>query len=156
METLHFEDFAEGRAFELGSREVTAEEIAAFAGQWDPQPFHLDEAAARASPFGGLVASGWHTCAVFMRLLIDGLFRRASSMGSPGVDSIRWPAPVRPGDRIAARAVVLSARPSRSRPDRGIVVLRCEARNGAGEPVLAMEAAVFIGRRPGAGRAPGP
>lgn len=148
METLHLEDFAEGRAFGLGSREVTAEEIAAFARDWDPQPFHLDEEAARASPFGGLVASGWHTCAVFMRLLVDGLFRRTAGMGSPGVDSIRWPAPVRPGDRITARAVVRSVRPSRSRPDRGIVVLACEAENGEGTPVLAMEATVFVGRRP--------
>lgn len=148
MQTLYLEDFTEGRAFELGSREVTAREIVAFAEQWDPQPFHLDPEAARASPFGGLVASGWHTCAVAMRLLVDGLFRRAASMGSPGMGGIRWPAPVRPGDRVAARLVVRSVRPSRSRPDRGIVAFTCEARNGAGELVLEMEATVFIGRRP--------
>ena len=138
MSKLYWEDFSPGRAFEHGPRRITREEIVAFAGRYDPQPFHLDDAAARDSIYGGLIASGWMTCGVLMRMLVDHVISPVASMGSPGVDELRWLRPVRPGDRLRARVTVLETRRSRSRPDRGIVRLHQEALNQDGEVVLSM------------------
>ena len=114
-----FDTLAPGDVLDLGSRQVTAAEIVAFARDFDPQPFHLDPAAAEASIFGGIVASGWHTCALTMRLLVDGFLSHTHSMGSPGVEQIRWLHPVRPDDTLTARIRVLEKQPSQSRPERG-------------------------------------
>jgi len=148
---LHFEDFAPGRAFALGPRAVSRDEIVAFAAEFDPQPFHLDEAAAEASLLGGLSASGWHTCATVMRMMVDGFLGEAASEGSPGVDEIKWLLPVRPGDTLAGEALVLEARRSRSRPNLGICRLRNTVRNGEARTVLLMEYAVMVRAAPEAG-----
>src|SRR5688572_26682859 len=117
----YFEDFTPGQTIELGRRSITRDEIIAFAREFDPQPFHLDEEAAKTTIYGGLIASGWHTAAISMRLLYDGLVKDTVSLGSPGVDELRWVKPVRPGDTLSARLTVLECVPSRSKPDRGIV-----------------------------------
>lgn len=145
----YFEDFKAGDVIELGSRTVTRDEIVAFAREFDPQPFHLDEEAAKRSIYGGLLASGWHTTALFMRIFYDGLVRDFASMGSPGIDEIRWPKPVRPGDTLSGRFTVLESTPSRSKPDRGVVRSLCELRNQHGEVVLTLVGMSLIGRRPG-------
>ena len=121
MAKRFFEDFKPGSVIEYGPRLVTREEIIAFAQQFDPQPMHLDDEAARASMLGGLCASGWHSCALAMRLIADGILHDADAMGSPGIDEVRWIVPLRPNDRITLRATVLSARTSRSRPQIGFV-----------------------------------
>ena len=146
---IYWEDLPEGTVIELGTRDVSREEILEFARMYDPQPFHTDEEAAKASIFGGLIASGWHTCAMAMRLLCDGLLRRAASLGSPGVDEVRWLKPVRPGDTLEARMEVVESRASRSKPDRGMVRSRWEVRNQAGEMVMTMEGMGMYRRRPG-------
>src|SRR5215207_10341286 len=122
----YFEDFEPGRVFELGEHRVTREEIVDFARRWDPQPFHVDEDAAQDGPFGGLIASGWHTCAIYMRLYVDSLLRDTAGMGSPGVDELRWLKPVRPDALLRARLTVLEATPSERRPERGTVLARME------------------------------
>ena len=147
----YLEDFAAGQEFDLGQRAVTRDEIVAFARMFDPQPFHVDEAAAGRSIYGGLIASGWHTVSLFMRLLVDGLLRDSASMGSPGVDEVRWPNPVRPGDVLTASAAIADVRQSRSRPDRGVVSTRYAMRNQDDAPVLAMKGVgMFRRREPGA------
>ena len=147
----YLEDFAAGQEFDLGQRAVTRDEIVAFARMFDPQPFHVDEAAAAHSIYGGLIASGWHTVSLFMRLLVDGLLRDSASMGSPGVDEVRWPNPVRPGDVLTASAAIADVRQSRSRPDRGVVSTRYAMRNQDDAPVLAMKGVgMFRRREPGA------
>lgn len=118
----HFEDYQAGEVFEFGDKLITREEIIAFATEYDPQPFHLDEDAARQSHFGGLVASGWMTCAVMMRMLVDHYISRVASMGSPGLEEIRWLKPVRAGDRLRVRVTITSTRLSASKPDRGFVL----------------------------------
>ena len=147
MTMLYLDDLAPGQVYELGRRTLGRDEIVAFACDWDPQPFHLDETAAAASIYGGLIASGWHTVCVFMRLYADGLLARAAAMGSPGVDELRWLRPVRPGDTLAARLEVLEVRPSRSRPDRGIMRARAEPLNQHREEVLSFVATLFFERR---------
>ena len=117
--TIYFEDFVVGDTMELGSVEVTSAAIIEFAERFDPQPYHVDPVAAEQSPFGGLIASGWHTCAMYMRLLCDGMVNDSSSQGGSGMDDLRWLAPVRPGDTLRARFTVLDARPSATKPDRG-------------------------------------
>ena len=144
---LYFEDFEVGQVFELGEKTLTKGEIVAFARDYDPQPFHVDEEAAEGSAFGGLIASGWHTAAVFMRLYADAVLSRAASMGSPGVDELRWLRPVRPGDALSARLTVLDAAPSASRPGRGTVHLLAEVYNGGGEKVMTMKARGLFARR---------
>lgn len=144
---LFLEDFAPGDGFRLGSRSLEAGEIVAFAREYDPQPFHVDEEAARASPFGGLIASGWQTGSVFMRLLVDGLLCRTASMGSPGVRDLRWPRPVRPGDVLSAAIRVEEVTSSRSRADRGSIRITGGLTNQDGEEVLAMTAVLIVGRR---------
>ncbi|HXG02878.1 MAG TPA: MaoC family dehydratase [Candidatus Binatia bacterium] len=148
MTTLYLEDFKPGDAFEFGRHTFTREEIVAFARQYDPQPFHVDEEAARRSIYGGLIASGWQTVGVTFRLAVEGLIGRVASLGSPGVDEIRWLRPVRPGDTITARAEVLEVRPSASKPDRGVIRIRYEALNQRGETVLTMVGVGLFGRRP--------
>ena len=133
---------------ELGSHAVTEQEIVEFARRWDPQPFHVDPEAAKESVFGGLIASGWHTGAMWMRLYVDSLLDAASSMGSPGVEELRWLAPVRPGDVLAGRLTVLETTPSERRPDRGTVRIRGEMVNQDGVTVLSMVSRGHFGRRP--------
>lgn len=147
-ETLYWEDFKLGESVEMGSHRFTAEEITAFARQFDPQPFHVDPEAARDSFYGTLIASGWHTCAVAMRLMCESYVNRTRSMGSPGVDNIRWLAPVKAGDTLRYRFTVLEARASRSRPDAGLMRTQWEAVNQDGVRVLSMEGWSMIGRRP--------
>lgn len=126
VELLHFEDFPVGEVFEFGNYMVTAEEIVEFAREFDPQPFHIDENAAKASLLGGLSASGWHVCAIIMRMMVDGYYGRTASMGSTGIDEMKWLKPVRPGDRLSCRRTTLEARVSAKRPEMGIVRLRYE------------------------------
>lgn len=128
-ERIHFEDFREGQVFELGTYKVTAEEIVAFAREYDPQPMHVDEEAASKTMMGGLIASGWHTCAIAMRLLVDGLFNRSTSIGGVSVDDARWHKPVRPNDMLRGRAEVIGLRPS-SKGGRGFVNFKCELFRG--------------------------
>lgn len=143
----YWEDFEAGQVYELGARTVTRDEIVAFAREFDPQPFHLDEEAAARSPFGGLIASGWHTAALFMRMYVDELINDTVSMGSPGVEELRWLVPVRPGDELRGRVTILEAAPSSTRPDRGTIRARMELLNQRDEAVLTMVARGFLGRR---------
>lgn len=148
MATIYWEDFVIGSAVEMGRHTFGEAEIIAFARQFDPQPFHLDPEAARHSPFGGLIASGWHTCALGMRLACESYVNRALSMGAPGVDAVTWPNPVRPGDTIVYKRIVLDTRPSKSRPEMGLVKSRWEAVNQQGETVMTLEGWAMFGRRP--------
>jgi len=149
MALRYFEDFRVGEVLALGSRQISEAEIIAFAREFDPQPFHVDPERARASVFGGLVASGWHTASLYMRLLVDGLVDMVqSSMGSPGVDKIEWLKPVRPGDTLSGRATIAELIPSKSRPDRGIIKTLGELRNQKGEVVMTIRGVGFFGRRP--------
>ena len=145
--TWAFEDFVEGGEIDLGAKDVTAEEIVEFAGEFDPQPMHLDEAAGKASILGGLSASGWHTCAIFMRLLCDAFLLNSTSQGAPGVDRIKWKKPVLAGDRLNGRTTVLSRRESKSRPSIGLVAFRSELFNQRGEPVFELENTVMFLKR---------
>jgi acyl dehydratase len=147
MPTRYFEDFEAGETIELGNVEVSEDEIVEFARRYDPQVFHVDAERAKDSIYGGLIASGWHTAALCMRLLVDGVFGDSSAMGSPGVDELRWLKPVRPGDVLAGRLTVLERVPSRSKPDRGIVRFRAELDNQHGETVLRFDALAMMGRR---------
>jgi acyl dehydratase len=127
---------------------VTHDEIVTFALQFDPQPFHTDDEAARRTFYGGLLASGWHTTAILMRLLWETFLKDAASLGSPGVDEVRWIKPVRPGDTLRARFTVTEARPSQSRPDRGIVRSFSEVFNQHGEVVMTLRGLGLFARRP--------
>lgn len=144
---IYLDDLTVGTAFVTAEHIVRAEEIVAFARQFDPQPFHVDARAAAESGFGGLVASGWHTASLTMRLLVDCILGRSMTLGSPGVDNLRWLLPVRPGDTLSARITVADVRPSQSKPDRGIVRTLIETTNQRGETVLRMEALVLYLRR---------
>lgn len=137
-----------GEEIELGSVEVTEAAIIEFAEQFDPQPFHVDVDAAKDTPFGGLIASGWHTCALYMRLLYDGMIRESSSQGSSGMEELRWLAPVRPGDTLRARYVVVDAQPSSTKPNRGTVTFRSEMLNQDDVVVLRMVGRGLYGTRP--------
>jgi acyl dehydratase len=121
-----FEDFPVGQIVDYGSYHVTAEEIVSFAREFDPQPFHVDESAAKASMLGALSASGWHICAIVMRMMVDGYFGRTASMGSTGIDEMKWLKPVFAGDRLSCRRTTLAGRVSAKRPDMGILMLRWE------------------------------
>ena len=144
----YFEDFHVGDTFDLGQISVTEEEIISFARQFDPQPFHVDPQRAKNSYFGELVASGWHTTALFMRLFVDGLLNESASLASPGVDNVRWPKPVRPGDTLSARFTVIDSTPSRSRATLGIIRSNCEMFNQHNELVLTLAGIHFLGRKP--------
>ena len=148
MKKIYFEDFRVGQVIELGSCTVSKDEIIAFARKFDPQPFHIDEAAAERSIYGGLIASGWHTGSLFMRLLYDGLLSHAASMGSPGQDELRWIKPVRPGDTLSARGLVEELIPSRSKPDRGLIRTTYEVFNQDGDKVMMVRGLGMFGKRP--------
>ncbi|MDF3885470.1 MaoC family dehydratase [Cupriavidus basilensis] len=148
MPTLYFEDFIAGSKRDLGSHLVTEEEILTFARQYDPQPFHIDKDAAQKSIYKGLISSGWMTCSIMMRLLVDNMTSKAASMGSPGVDEIRWLKPVYAGDMLSVSLVVLDARASSSKPDRGVVHTQWEATNQRGELVCTVKGMGMYGRRP--------
>jgi len=136
---IYFEDFKVGETVEMGRRLVDKDEVVAFAKDFDPQPFHVDEEAARKSFFGGLIASGWHTVAMVMRMMCDSYLLDSASLGSPGVDNVKWLKPVRPGDTIRAMRTVLEARASKSKPEVGIVKSRWEVYNQDDELVMTME-----------------
>lgn len=144
----YFEDFTPGLEIYLGQRHVTEDEIIAFATDFDPQPFHVDHAAAEQTIFKGVIASGWHTCSMMMRLVVDNLLRHSSSMGSPGLDSIRWLKPVRSGDTLNLTYQVKEVRASTSKPDRGIVISVWCVSNQHGEVVTTVEGMGMFGRRP--------
>jgi len=148
---LYWEDFPVGSVREFGAMRVTREAVLAFAGEFDPQPFHLDDEAAKSSLFGQLSASGWHTCAMTMRMTCDAVLLQSSSLGSPGLDNIRWTKPVFPGDVLSVRLTTLEARPMASRATVGLVLSKWETLNQHGELVLAMQGWGMFGRRePGA------
>lgn len=146
-ELLYLEDLLPGRVFETGTIAVDADAILRFAAEFDPQPFHLDPNAARETFFQGLAASGWHTAALTMRLLVDGPMRLAGGIIGGGVDELRWPRPVRPGDTLRARSEVLEGRPSRSKPDQGLVKMRTTTLNQYDEPVQIFVANLVVRRR---------
>jgi acyl dehydratase len=146
----YFEDFPAGEVVEFGDREVTAQEIIAFARQFDPQAFHLGEDEARATVAGGLIASGWHTCSMMMRIIYDEMLVDAAGQGSPGMDAIDWLKPVRPGDRLRVRRITVAARTSRSRPEIGVIEARFELMNQNREIVMTEQGSMFFRRRPSA------
>ena len=148
MTVRYWEDFKPGQVIELGRRTIDKDSILAFAREFDPQPFHTDEEAARHTIFGGLIASGWHTGSLSMRLFYDGLIKDVVSLGSPGFDELRWVKPVRPGDTLSARLTVLECVASRSKPDRGVIRALLETRNQHGEVVMTITAVNLFGRRP--------
>lgn len=147
MDTLYFEDFPVGQTYAYGDVEVSALRIKAFAEQFDPQPFHLDERAAQETMAGGLIASGWHTVVMLHRMNYEGFLKRMASQGGLGVEEIRWTKPVRPGDRLSARCTVAAARPSKSRPELGIVDFAFEALNQKGEVVMTEKLIALVKRR---------
>jgi acyl dehydratase len=150
---LHWEDFQPGAVAVYGPRLVIREEIVAFAAEFDPQPMHLDEAAASATLLGGLGASGWHSCALIMRMIADGFILNSASMGSPGIEQVRWLAPLRPGTRVRVRSTVLEARASKSRPEMGLVKFFFEMLDETDKPLTALDTTLMMGRRPPGGPA---
>jgi acyl dehydratase len=140
----YFEDYVPGFTVDCGSFAMHEADIIAFAKEYDPQPFHVDPVAAKDGPFGGLIASGWHTTSVMMRQLVEYFVSPESSLGAAGIDEIRWPKPVRPGDTLHVRATVLEARRSGSKPDRGIVKSLAEVTNQEGDLVMKLTAINFI------------
>jgi acyl dehydratase len=144
----YLEDFEPGQSFDLGSFTLEQDEIIEFAQRFDPQPFHTDPEAAVGSAFGGLIASGWHTASSAMRLMVDNFIPRSTSMGSPGIDELRWTRPVRPGDTIHVVYRVLDVVPSRSKADRGHIVGEAEATNQSGEVVMTFRGRGIYRRRP--------
>jgi acyl dehydratase len=147
IDERYFEDYRPGAIYEYGHTTVTEAEIVEFATRFDPQPIHVDAAYAAAGPFGGLIASGWHTAGLFTRMFVDHYISHVASLASPGVDELRWPVPVRPGDRLHMRTTILEARGSASKPDRGIVRTRCELFNQDDRQVFHQIAVNFFGRR---------
>jgi acyl dehydratase len=148
MTKRYLEDFAVGQVFKSGRKRVDKDEIFAFAKEFDPQPYHLDEEAARQSPFGGLVASGWHTAAMTMRLMVDGEFKPAGGILGVGFDELSWPRVVRPGDELYVRSEVLEVRPSKSRPDRGMIRVRNTTLNQNDDVVQVFTGNLLVPRRP--------
>jgi acyl dehydratase len=146
MTKLTFEDFKPGHFGTYGPRHVTRDEIVAFARAYDPQPMHLDEAAAEASILKGLSGSGWHMCALMMRMVCDGFILNTVAYGSPGCNEMRWLAPFRPGDDLTLDVEVLEARPSQSRPSTGIVTFKNSMRNATGQVLAEMTVVVIIAR----------
>ena len=144
---LHWEDFQLGDVVEFGDKLVTREEVIEFATEFDPQPFHLDEEAAKQSILGGLCASGWHSCAMLMRMMCDDYILRSASMGAPGVDEVRWSKPVYVGDRLRARRTCIDRRPSSSRPSMGLTRFRTEVINQKDEIVMTLVGWAMYRRR---------
>ena len=147
----YFEDYLLGTTYECGSVSIDRASIVAFAKEFDPQPLHVDPVAAAAGPYGGLIASGWHTAALVMRLLVENYLAAESSLGSVGLDELRWPNPVRPGDTLRVRATVVESRRSASKPDRGIVKTVVEADSAGGATVMRATAVNFMLVRPDPG-----
>ena len=148
MSKRYLEDFAVGQTFASGRLSVDAARITSFAREFDPQPFHLDEAAARGTIFHGLAASGWHTAALTMRLLVESEFRPAGGILGMGFDEFRWPRPVRPGDELHLVCEVLEVRPSKSRPEQGLLKMRTTTFNQNDEPVQILVGNLVVPRRP--------
>jgi acyl dehydratase len=144
----YFDDYVPGSTYDCGSVSIDQASIIAFAKEFDPQPFHVDPLAAASGPFGGLIASGWQTAALVMRLLVDRYLSVEASLGGAGVDEIRWPYPVRPGDTLRVRATVVESRKSLSKPDRGIIKTLAEAVNQDGQTVMRATAINFLRVRP--------
>ena len=145
---LYFEDFPVGQVRDCGSRTIALPEILAFARDFDPQPFHVDAQAAAKSPFGGIIASGWHTASIAMRMQVDAMLSHTHSLGSPGIDELRWKKPVRPGDTLSLKLEVLEARPSKSKPGQGSILTSLTLSNQHGEVVLTMKGWGMLRRRP--------
>jgi acyl dehydratase len=145
--TLTFEDFPLGHFGTFGPRRVTREEILAFAAEFDPQPMHLDEEAAKRSMLRGLSGSGWHLCSIMMRMMFDGFISRTASLGSLGVNELRWLAPLRPGDDLMIEIDVAESRVSRSRPGTGIVTFKGSVRNATGQILCEMVSPIIVRRR---------
>ena len=144
----YFEDFVAGRVFEGGKRQLTEQDIIGFAREYDPQYFHTDPEAAKKSIYGGLIASGWQTVGVCMRLMCDSYLLETACMGSPGMDEVRWLKPVFPGDTLRMSATVIAAKPSSSKPDRGMATMRWNIYNQKDELVMHMQGMQIMGRRP--------
>ena len=145
----YWEDFTPGRVFETTARALSEDDIVRFAREYDPQVYHTDAAAARQTPFGGLIASGWQTCGVTMRLMCDGYLLETSCVGSPGLEELRWLKPVRPGDALRLKTAVLESTPSAKQPNRGTVLFLWETLNQNGEVVLSMRGRqMFLRRTP--------
>lgn len=147
----YWDDIKKGDVVELGSQTLDKERMMAFAREFDPQPFHTDEKAAEGSIYGGLIASGWLTGSTLMRLFYEGFLKDTASMGSPGIDELRWLKPVRPGDTLSARLIMLETTASRSKPDRGLVHSLMEVRNQHGEIVMTTKGVNFFRRRSAGG-----
>jgi acyl dehydratase len=150
LKERYFEDYTAGEVFVYGDHEVTEQEIVEFARRYDPQPFHVDADAARDSIYGGLIASGWMTGSIMMRMLVDHFLSPLSGMGSPGIDELRWFKPVRPGDRLRVRLTLLETRRSQTRPDRGLIQVQQEALNQDGEVVMLVRSSGMYRCRPAA------
>jgi acyl dehydratase len=148
MTERYLEDFSVGQVFNSGRLRVDKDQIIAYAKQFDPQPFHLDEAAALKSPFRGLAASGWHTAGMTMRLMVDGEFKPAGGILGVGFDDLSWPRPVRPGDELHTTSEILEVRPSKSRPDRGLLRVKTTTFNQNDEPVMFFTGNLLVPRRP--------
>jgi acyl dehydratase len=144
---LHWEDIDVGRVFDIGPYKVSREEILSFARAYDPQPFHIDDAAAQESIYGGIISSGWQTAAVAQKLLVDGFLNETASFGSPGIESLRWKKPVRPGDELTLRLRVVGKEPSPKFVDRGILDVEHAIANQRGNIVMTYRARIMIGRR---------
>lgn len=145
--TRYYEDIEVGEVERFGTYRVTADEIRSFAEQYDPQPFHVDPDAAAESMYGGLIASGWHTCAMAMRLIVTNLLSEMASLGAMGVDDLRWTAPVRPGDDLSVRVEVKETEPIEDQPDRGRVAAAVTTTNQDDEPVMSFVGQLMFGRR---------
>lgn len=143
-EDRYFEDYHPGDVFEFGDELITEDEIIAFAKRYDPQFFHTDPQAAASTPYGGLIASGWMTAGTMMRMMVEHYVPGRAGLGSPGVDKLRWPNPVRPGDRLRVRVTVTEARRSQSKPDRGIVSADTVVLNQDGQPVMTVDSVMLM------------
>ncbi|MEV6842924.1 MaoC family dehydratase [Actinoplanes sp. NPDC051411] len=143
-----FEDYKPGAVYEYGYATLTEDELLDFARKFDPQPMHIDPAYASSGPFGGLIASGWHTAGLMMRLLADNYLSKVASLASPGVDELRWPHPVRAGDVLRLRVEIVEARESRSKPDRGVIRTRAELLNQDDVVVMSLLAVNMVAKRP--------
>jgi acyl dehydratase len=148
IDARYFDDFQIGQSFASGTLRVDKEQIKRFASEFDPQPFHVDEVAARSTIFGGLAASGWHTTALTMRLMVSSELKIAGGLVGAGLDELRWPRPVRPGDELHLESEVIAVRPSSSRPGQGIIKMRTTTFNQKDEPVQIMIANLVVPARP--------
>jgi acyl dehydratase len=148
IDRRYFEDYHPGAVYEYGHRTLSEDELLEFARRFDPQPMHVDPEFAKSGPFGGLIASGWHTAGLMMRMLADHYLSQVAGLASPGVDELRWPTPVRAGDRLRLRTTIVEARASRSKPDRGVIRTRAELLNEDDAVVLSLVAVNMVRRRP--------